>query len=93
MSLSNHLQVLFLMTLNIDYMVDLTIFKGLLVFILVDIIIGQLKYFMRDLHLIQVIFGIAAVLLDSLESHPPLVFLLESVYDGNLRQSTLLARR
>ena len=62
-------------------------------FILVDIIIGQLKYFMRDLHLIQVIFGIAAVLLDSLESHPPLVFLLESVYDGNLRQSTLLARR
>ena len=80
MNLSNHLQVLFLMTLNTDYMVDLTIFKGLVVFILVDIIIGQLKYFMSDLHLIQVIFGIAAVLLDSLESHPPLVFLLESKF-------------
>ena len=66
MSLKDHMQLPLVITLNTDHMVNLAIFRGPLVFLLVDIIIDQLEYMTRDLHLIQV----SMTIMDTIIIHP-----------------------
>ena len=78
MNLNDHMHLPLVITLNIDHIIDLTIFKGPLVLLLMDIIIGQLEHIMIDLHLIQV----ALAIMDIIMVHPIaalIVYTIESL--------------
>ena len=82
MNLNDHMHLPLVITLNIDHIIDLTIFKGPLVLLLMDIIIGQLEHIMIDLHLIQV----ALAIMDIIMVHPIAALIVYTI-EGSLRSN------